>query len=331
MGKNGKPCGIPGDRYVPYEERTGNQSIVYFTRDLSAAGLRKIYERVDGNITGNVGGEAPHRGEERPQHHPREWVRELLEKDLPEASIIETNTYYQGDRYTTADHRETLKVNGWTFCPVDIMDAEGAVLLPVQGGKWFSAMSMGKNLTNYDSLVALTHFKGHSKGGFGGSNKNIGIGCADGQVGKKMIHTTPGSTDMWDISFEEFMERMTESAKAAIDFFGKRVAYVNVLRNMSVDCDCAGVGAAPVVTPNIGICASHGYFSGGPGLCGLGLRPEGGGPPRPGGAHGVPPRIAPAHLYERAGHGQRQVPAGGHRPRRPIDLPAGGRTARPAL
>ena len=117
-------------------------------------------------------------------------------------------------------------------------------------------MSMGKNLTNYDSLVALTHFKGHSKGGFGGSNKNIGIGCADGQVGKKMIHTTPGSTDMWDISFEEFMERMTESAKAAIDFFGKRVAYVNVLRNMSVDCDCAGVGAAPVVTPNIGICAS---------------------------------------------------------------------------
>ena len=256
MGKNGKPCGIPGDRYVPYEERTGNQSIVYFTRDLSAPGLRKIYERVDGNIAGNVGVKL-HTGEKNgPNIIPREWVRELLEKDLPEASIIETNTYYQGDRYTTADHRETLKVNGWTFCPVDIMDAEGAVLLPVQGGKWFSAMSMGKNLTNYDSLVALTHFKGHSKGGFGGSNKNIGIGCADGQVGKKMIHTTPGSTDMWDISFEEFMERMTESAKAAIDFFGKRVAYVNVLRNMSVDCDCAGVGAAPVVTPNIGICAS---------------------------------------------------------------------------
>src|SRR5699024_9179189 len=168
-----------------------------------APGLRKIYERVDGNITGNVGVKL-HTGEKNgPNIIPREWVRELLEKDLPEASIIETNTYYQGDRYTTADHRETLKVNGWTFCPVDIMDAEGAVLLPVQGGKWFSAMSMGKNLTNYDSLVALTHFKGHSKGGFGGSNKNIGIGCADGQVGKKMIHTTPGSTDMWDISFEE--------------------------------------------------------------------------------------------------------------------------------
>lgn len=105
-------------------------------------------------------------------------------------------------------------------------------------------------------MVALTHFKGHSKGGFGGSNKNIGIGCADGQVGKKMIHATPGSTNMWDISNEEFMERMTESTKAAIDFFGRHVTYVNVMRNMSVDCDCAGVGAAPVVTPDIGIVAS---------------------------------------------------------------------------
>ena len=101
MGKNGKPCGIPGDRYVPYEERTGNQSIVYFTRDLSAAGLRKIYERVDGNITGNVGVKL-HTGEKNgPNIIPREWVRELLEKDLPQAAIIETNTYYEGDRYTT--------------------------------------------------------------------------------------------------------------------------------------------------------------------------------------------------------------------------------------
>ena len=110
-----------------------------------------------------------------------------------------------------------------------------------------------------------------------------------------MIHTTPGSTDMWDISFEEFMERMTESAKAAIDFFGKRVAYVNVLRNMSVDCDCAGVGAAPVVTPNIGICASTDILAVDQACVDLVYAPEGGGPPRPGGAHGVPPRIAPAH------------------------------------
>ena len=115
---------------------------------------------------------------------------------------------------------------------------------------------MGKNILNYDSLFVLTHFKGHSKGGFGGSNKNIGIGCADGRVGKKMIHTTPGSDDMWDISNEEFMERMTESAKAVTDHFGEQIAYVNVMRNMSVSCDCEGVAAEPVVTPNIGILAS---------------------------------------------------------------------------
>lgn len=184
--------GKDGDKYVLYESRMGNESIVYFTRDLSAKGLREIYRRVNGDIAGKVGIKL-HTGEPHgPNIIPRDWVKHLIEEELPRASIIETNTYY----------------------------------------------------------------KGHSKGGFGGSNKNIGIGCADGQVGKKMIHTTPGSSNMWDISTEEFMERMTESTKAAIDFFGRHVTYVNVMRNMSVDCDCAGVGAAPVVTPNIGIVAS---------------------------------------------------------------------------
>ena len=187
---------------------------------------------------------------------PREWVKALMEKDLKDATIVETNTYYEGDRYTTDQHRETLKVNGWTFCPVDIMDAEGTTMLPVKGGKWFKEMSVGKTLTDYNSLVALTHFKGHTQGGFGGSNKNIGIGCADGRIGKAMIHTTPGQPDQWDIKEEEFMERMTESTKATIDFFAGHVTYVNVMRNMSVSCDCEGVAAAPVVTPNVGILSS---------------------------------------------------------------------------
>ena len=159
-------------------------------------------------------------------------------------------------RSSTEKHRETLKVNGWTFAPVDIMDEDGTVFLPVRRGKWFTEMSMGKTLTEYDSLLALTHFKGHTKGGFGGSNKNIGIGCADGKVGKAMIHTTPGQNDQWDISDEEFMERMTESTKAVADHFGKKIAYINVMRNMSVSCDCEGIYAEPVVTPNVGICAS---------------------------------------------------------------------------
>lgn len=248
--------GNGGEHYVPYEERTGEESVVYFTRDLSKEGLRRIFERVGANMEGRVGIKL-HTGEQNgPNIIPRPWVEELIQKDLPQASIVETNTYYEGDRYTTEQHRKTLEVNGWIFCPVDIMDEDGTVFLPVKGGKWFTEMSMGKNILNYDSLLVLTHFKGHQVGGFGGSNKNIGIGCADGRVGKAMIHTTPGSDDMWDIQKEEFMERMTESAKAVVDHFGEHITFVNVLRNMSVSCDCEGTAAMPVVTPNIGIVAS---------------------------------------------------------------------------
>lgn len=248
--------GKDGNKYIPYEERTGNESIVYFTRNLSPEGLIKAYEQVSENIEGNVGVKL-HTGEQNgPNIIPREWVKALLQKDLPKAKIVETNTYYEGDRYTTEQHRKTLEVNGWTFCPVDIMDEEDTLTLPVRGGKWFEKMSVGSHLANYNSLVVLTHFKGHTQGGFGGSNKNIGIGCADGRIGKAWIHTTPGQDNQWDIAKEEFMERMTESTKSVIDHFGKHITYVNVMRNMSVSCDCEGVNAAPVVTPNVGILSS---------------------------------------------------------------------------
>ena len=249
--------GTGGERYIPYSERTGEESVVYFTRDLSAAGLRAIAARVDGALEGKVAVKL-HTGEQHgPNIIPRPWVRELIERDLPGATIVETNSYYAGDRDTTEKHRRTLEVNGWTFCPVDIMDEDGAVAFPVAGGKWFDEMHMGAHLADYDSLFVLTHFKGHTKGGFGGSAKNIGIGCADGKIGKRDIHTTPGSDDMWDISNEEFMERMMESAKAVVDHFGERICFVNVMRNMSVSCDCEGTAAEPVVTPNVGIVASR--------------------------------------------------------------------------
>lgn len=249
-------AGCDGNKYVPYEERTGNESVVYFTRNLSPEGLIKAYEQVCANIEGHTGVKL-HTGEQNgPNIIPVEWVKELLSRELPDANIVETNTYYEGDRYTTEQHRHTLKVNGWTFCPVDIIDAEDTVTLPVRGGKWFEKMSVGGHLTNYNSLVVLTHFKGHTQGGFGGSNKNIGIGCADGRIGKAWIHTTPGQPDQWNIGKEEFMERMTESSKSITDYFDKRITYVNVMRNMSVSCDCEGVQAAPVVTPNVGILSS---------------------------------------------------------------------------
>ena len=248
--------GAGGDRYLAPSERSGDTSAVYFTRDLSAEGLRAAVARVSSHLVGKVAVKL-HTGEQHgPNIIPREWVKELLAKDLPQATIVETNTYYAGDRYTTEEHRRTLEVNGWTFADVDILDEDGTVMLPVEGGKWFTQMSMGSHLTDYDSLLALTHFKGHTQGGFGGSNKNLGIGCADGRIGKAMIHTTPGQPNQWDIAKEEFMERMTESTKATIDHFGEHVVYVNVMRNMSVSCDCEGTAAMPVVTPNVGILAS---------------------------------------------------------------------------
>lgn len=256
MAEQKKLPGIGGERYVPYEERTGNESIVYFTRDLSAEGLKKIVSRVSGQLFGKVAVKL-HTGEKNgPNIIPRPWVKALIDAQFPNAAIVETNTYYEGDRYTTQQHRQTLEVNGWTFCPVDILDEDGTVMLPVRDGKWFDEMSMGGHIVNYDSMLTLTHFKGHIQGGFGGSDKNLGIGCADGRIGKGMIHTTPGSEDQWDIGKEEFMERMTESTKAVVDYFGKHICFVNVLRNMSVSCDCEGCSAMPVVTPNIGIVAS---------------------------------------------------------------------------
>ena len=245
-----------GNIYVPFEKRTGNESTVYFTRDLSSQGLQKIYERINKGITGKVAIKL-HTGEPHgPNIIPREWVKSLIEAKLPNAHIVETNAYYEGGRYTTKDHRETIRINGWTFAPVDIMDEEGTAMLPVKGGHHFTEMSVGNHMLNYDSLLVLTHFKGHAMGGFGGSNKNIGIGCADGRIGKAMIHTTPGQPNQWDIANEEFMERMSESAKATVDHFAPHIAFINVMRNMSVSCDCEGVAAAPVVTPNVGILAS---------------------------------------------------------------------------
>ena len=241
-----KVAGTGGDTYIPPEKRQGNESVVYFTRDLSAAGLLKIYETIAGNMTGKVGIKL-HTGEPHgPNIIPRPWVKQLMEAKLPNARIVETNTYYGGARYTTEEHRKTLAVNGWDFAPVDILDEEGTTMLPVKGGKWFTEMSVGSHLLNYDSLLVLTHFKGHTMGGFGGSDKNIG---------KKMIHSGEGG-GQWGIDKEEFMERLTESSKATADHFGSHIAYINVLRNMSVSCDCEGTGAQPVVTPNIGILAS---------------------------------------------------------------------------
>lgn len=225
---------------------------VFFTKDLSADGMRKIYDMVKKNIGGKVAVKL-HTGEPNgPNIIPREWVKSLL-ADVPNATIVECNVLYSSPRQTTEGHRETLVTNGWTFCPVDIMDADGDINLPVRGGKWIKELAVGKNIMNYESMLVLTHFKGHAMGGFGGSLKNIAIGCASGKKGKAQLHRE--GENLW-AGGANFMERMVEGGKAITDHFGDRIVYINVLRNMSVDCDCAGVGAASVTTPDIGILGS---------------------------------------------------------------------------
>ncbi|MDO4807030.1 MAG: DUF362 domain-containing protein [Coriobacteriales bacterium] len=250
-----------GDTYIAPQDRDGGKSTVFFTRDLSAAGLRKAFAKVADKLDGRVAIKL-HTGEkDGPNIIPREWVADLVAQDLPEAKIVETNTYYAGDRDTTEKHRDTIAHNGWTFCPVDITDENGYIEWPVEGGKWFDTMAMGANLANYDSMLTLTHFKGHMMGGFGGSNKNLGIGCASGKEGKKWIHAQTSDNGatwgaQWSVANEELMEKITESTKATIDHFGTKIVYINILRNMSVSCDCEGTAAQPVVTPNVGILAS---------------------------------------------------------------------------
>ncbi len=232
---------------------SGPRARVYATKSLDAESLRKMYALVSGGITGRVAIKL-HTGEpDGPNILPRDWVREL-QATIPQSSIVECNVLYPSPRQTTEGHREVIRRNGWNFCSVDIMDADGDASLPVTGGKWLKELAVGAHLLNYDSMLVLTHFKGHTLGGFGGSLKNISIGCASGKTGKQQLHrVTPDGG--WP-GGEPFMERMVEGGKAVADHFGTHIAYINVLRNMSVSCDCEGTAAEPVQLPDLGILAS---------------------------------------------------------------------------
>ena len=224
---------------------------VYFTRALSAEGLLKLYARVSGGISGKTALKL-HTGEPHgPNIIPREWVK-TFQASVP-CTIAECNVLYDSPRQKTAGHRETLKTNGWTFSPVDIMDEDGDAALPIRGGKWLKEVHVGKHLLNYDSMIVLTHFKGHTMGGFGGCLKNVAIGCASGSLGKLELHRE--GTQTW-AGGPRFMERMVEGGKAVVDHFGQRITYLSVMRRMSVDCDCVGTAAEEPTVKDIGILAS---------------------------------------------------------------------------
>lgn len=228
---------------------TVNKSKVYFSKNITPDSLLKLYGMVNGDIEGRVAIKL-HSGEPNgPNLLPLELAKSL-QSHIPNSTIVECNVLYNSPRQTTAGHLETLKTNGWTFCSVDIMDSEGDTNLPIIGGKHLKEVAVGKNIKNYDSMVVYTHFKGHAMGGFGGSLKNISIGCASGKVGKAQLHGEGWPTG------EQFLERMVEGGKAISDYFGKHITYINVLKNISVDCDCDAHGAKPVC-PDLGILASQ--------------------------------------------------------------------------
>jgi uncharacterized Fe-S center protein len=235
---------------------------VFFTKDISVNGLLKIYSKINKGITGKTGIKL-HTGEPHgPNLLPIELIKGLQAR-IPNSTVVECNVLYPSPRQNTKGHLETLKVNGWDFCPVDIMDADGHAMLPVPGmseflksadshfapGEHLTEIAVGKNLLKYDSLFVYTHFKGHTMGGFGGSLKNIGIGCASGQVGKKQIHG-----EGWPRG-PLFLERMVESGRAVTSHFGPHITYLNVLKNISVDCDCDEHGVKPTCS-DIGILGS---------------------------------------------------------------------------
>ncbi len=264
-------AGVPGSAALAMNGTTAGpapKAKVYFTKDISVAGLRKLYAKVGQGITGKVAIKL-HTGEPHGPNLLPIGLIKGLQAQIPNSTIVECNVLYPSPRQHAETHREVIKTNGFDFCPVDIMDADGDVMLPIPGmreflDKWggfglkerpytpgthLTEIAVGKHLLNYDSLLVYTHFKGHAMGGFGGSLKNIAIGCASGQGGKRQIHAD--GFPMGSL----FLERMVEGGKGIAAHFGQRITYINVLKNLSVDCDCNAHGVPPTMA-DIGIVAS---------------------------------------------------------------------------
>ena len=226
-------------------------SKVYFSSNINSENLIKLYTKINAGITGKVAVKL-HSGEPHgPNLLPINLIRDL-QSNIPNSTIVECNVAYGSPRKNTDTHLSTLKTNGFNFCPVDIMDADSDIDLPVPKVSnvetRLSSVPVGSHITNYDSMLVYTHFKGHMMGGFGGSLKNIAIGCAS-RKGKMVVHGAGWPTG------KPFLERMVESGYAIADHFKGHITYINVLKNLSVDCDCDAHGAKPTME-DIGILAS---------------------------------------------------------------------------
>lgn len=226
---------------------------VYFTKEISPESMIRMYEAMGVELPGKVAVKL-HSGEVGNQNFLRPDLMELVISRV-KGTIVECNTAYEGKRNTTQAHRETMKLHGWTdIAEVDILDAEGEIELSVPEGQKIQKNYVGKNIRNYDSMLVLSHFKGHPMGGFGGALKNISIGLASSH-GKAYIHGVGDVEHFWDSDHDSFLESMADASKSILDMFGDKIVFINVMKNMSVDCDCCAVAEDPAMG-DIGILAS---------------------------------------------------------------------------
>ncbi len=230
------------------------KSKVYFSSELTPASVLALYEKVAYPLTGRVAVKV-HSGEAGNQNflRPAFWQPMV---NAVKGTIVECNTAYPGERDTTPKHLKLLENHGWNeLFDVDLLDAEGPDMeLDIPNGKRIHTNYVGKHMANYDSLLVLSHFKGHPMGGYGGALKQLSIGCAS-SYGKAYIHGAGEPDKMWTADHDSFLESMADAASSVVSYFKGNAVYINVMKNMSVDCDCCAVAEDPCMA-DIGVLAS---------------------------------------------------------------------------
>ncbi len=226
-------------------------SKVYFTKEITPEKVLEMYKLLGKELPGKVALKV-HSGEKGNQNFLRpEFWKPLI--DFTGGTIVECNTAYEGARNTTEKHKELIKYHGWAdMYEVDLLDAEGPdLVLPIKNYKRIDKNYVGKNITNYDSLLVLSHFKGHRMGGYGGALKQLSIGISS-SYGKAFIHGTGEPEKIWTGNHDTFLESMADAAGSIVEMFGENAVYINVMKNMSIDCDCTAVAEDPCMK-DIGI------------------------------------------------------------------------------
>ncbi len=230
---------------------------VYFTKNITKDSVVEIYKKLGVNLPGKVAVKL-HSGEDGNQNYVKpEFVKDIIE--YVNGTVVECNTAYEGARNTTEKHQKLMEKHGWTkYFDVDILDAEEDKVLDIPNGKIIKKNYVGKNIDNYDSMLVLSHFKGHPMGGYGGALKQLSIGVASSK-GKSYIHCTGKENASYEDMFKadqiKFLESMADAASSVVNYFGNNIAYINIMCNLSVDCDCCSVAEDPCMK-DIGILAS---------------------------------------------------------------------------